>query len=489
MAGGTALALQTVVLGAISTVLYQRFTESIDFGVFAQAWTEIGHGNLDPTNTLQGLPYVRDHFELLMWPVALLEPVVRSPLVLLYLQALAIGGCGMVVHWWTVSLLESRAATAGRPTGGEATVIATVVLGLLLVDPLAYEVAALDFHFEALAACFALLGAFALWRGRRWQGASWLGLCLLCGDVAALLVVGVGVSAVLASRSTRRTGAYVVLAGLGWLALVTALHANQGSQTTTGYAYLAGRQVLPAGMAGATALLGGLAGHPGRALSLLWSRRGALFAYLRPGGVVGLVTPWGVGASVLTLVASALFNSPIFVEEAFQNFPAVPFVTLGTATVLVALASSRRPAARRVAPLVGLGLLVLAASSAVGQLPDVADHGAAGQVVTAGPARALRAVLVRTPPTDAVVASLPVVGRFAQRPVVRWFDPAHPRVLRRPTVVVLAEGYAPQVAPPVADRAAVTVLVHHGGRVLVHRDGIVAVRWQPSPHRRSVVLP
>jgi len=77
-------------------------------------------------------------------------------------------------------------------------------------------------------------------------------MTLLCGDVAALYVVGIGLSALVAGPTTRRHGLLAIAAGGAWLAMISAIGANLGSSVND-YAYLAGRTTLPA--AGGLALV------------------------------------------------------------------------------------------------------------------------------------------------------------------------------------------------------------------------------------------
>ena len=103
--------LQTVGLVGVSTLFYNRFMESVDFGIFAQAFVLIGRGNLNPENTLKHGSFLTSHFELIMWPLSLLSWVTPGGLGLLWIQALALGGCGLVVVAWSARLLEARGLT------------------------------------------------------------------------------------------------------------------------------------------------------------------------------------------------------------------------------------------------------------------------------------------------------------------------------------------------------------------------------------------
>ncbi|MGH9070520.1 MAG: hypothetical protein ACRDX8_04990 [Acidimicrobiales bacterium] len=75
-----------------TTVKYNHFNETIDFGFFNQAWFLIAHGDLNPMSSVMGFGYIQDHFQLVMWPLALLWYVyphgvtlVRAPVVVFVL--------------------------------------------------------------------------------------------------------------------------------------------------------------------------------------------------------------------------------------------------------------------------------------------------------------------------------------------------------------------------------------------------------------------
>jgi len=483
--------LQLVILLGLSADIYHRFTLGIDFGIFTQAWSQIGTGNLNPTSTIDNIPYLSSHFELIMWPLAVLYPFTRSPFVLLVVQDVAIVGTNVTVFAWVVSLLR-RSSVPVRWTA----VLAPVTLLLLAINPLVYATAGADFHFEPLATWFVVLAAVDLWSGRVRRAWVWAGLCLLCGDVGGLYVLGLGLTGVVAARGHRRQALGLLGAGAAWILLISALGDNVGSDVSTGYAYLAGRAVLPAGARGALLLAGGVLGHPQRLWHLLSTRWRAMFAYLKPGGVVGFFTPWGFGVPLVVLLSAGLQQNQLFLNQAFQNFVVYPFVTFGTVWLVVVVRRSPRRVATGAAVVLTALAVLSAGRIAVQQLPTVLDNNASSGIVHADQAAALRATLAATPPGAEVVASVPIIGRFAQRRYVYTaVDPApggaRPIPVRAGTVVVVLDTRnAPQLLPGPQVTAVADYLEHHlGATVLVDRSGVLALVWHPMPDTRVLQLP
>src|SRR5207248_6135779 len=132
----------------------------------------------------------------------------------------------------------------------------------LLVSPDIYETATYDFHLQPLATLFLLLAARDLWSGRSRRTWLWAAFALLTGEVAGTYLAGLGLSAGLAGRDTRRQGLALAGVGVAWVGLVSALGASQGSNLAGGYGYLAGRTSFPPGIGFAYILLG-VVRHPG----------------------------------------------------------------------------------------------------------------------------------------------------------------------------------------------------------------------------------
>lgn len=392
--------------------LWSRFALSSDFALYDQAWQRIAAGHLSPYSTVYpynyphyGYPFIANHFELAMWPLALLHLVSPSSFTLLVVQDLALAGVVFVTYSWCVDMLARRWASPSWPQA----CIALVVLAALVANPFIYETASFDFHLQALATLSLVLAARDLWNGRHRRGVLFATATLSFGVPVSLYVVGVGV-AVATMKNHRRTGLLVAGIGLVWLGVIGSLHMDIGSHLGSHYGYLIGRP--GAHNLSALALGVGLLHHPGPALHVLAARLHQIYSFVASGGAFGLASPWGAAMAATVLVPNALNSNPAFISDtaAFQSLAAVPFVAVGSVAVGLWLSRSR----------LGRPLSILVTALACAQVGLVAVSILPGlraqwPVMGADDARALGGAKAHIPVSAEVIASLQVIGRFAAR--------------------------------------------------------------------------
>jgi len=492
------LAAQLVGLGIYSTYLFHRFDLTDDFATYAQAWWLIGHGHLDPVNTIQApsAPFWQSHFELAMWPLALIGRVWPHPVQLLWLQDAALVATEWIVLVWVAALSRARAGRARTAVG-----IAT--LCFVVVNPWWYLTASFDVHFETLGLPFVLWSAYSLWKGRARTSLVVALVGLTFGDVTALALICVGVAGV-ASPTVRRTvgwrvPAALAVASVGWVVLITALGANQSSGLVTNYGYLVG--AAPRATAGWVATH--LVLHPGHALHVLGHRLPGIGRVVASAGLLGVATPGGLAVSLGTLVPAALNVNPAFLTPAiaFQTVAVIPFVMVGTVMVLLRIggpAPARVPAPPvtvrsrwRVTLALALGVAVVVLSL-VQSLPLFSTLRSAWWRVDAPAAATLRSALPLVPPGDEVIASQGVIGRFGPR---TWVYPllvapqAFP-VHTRQVAVVVAPSQGIEPLPASLARSDVSALVDDMHARVVARDhGVTVLVWTAPPAARVIVLP
>lgn len=482
VAGAVVMGLWFIGLVVYSTTIYHHDFLGEDFATYNQAWTLIGQGHLNPYDTIYHFPFIKNDFELIIWPLALVHLVYPGSVALLWIQDLAVAGSGFVVFLWIVDYLERR-TVPWWPAAG----VASVVLAVLVASPGAYQILYFDFHMEPISTVFVLLAGRDLWSGRHRRAWIWVVMVLACGTFAAITLVGLGISALLAGRETRRQGALVVAAAICWLAVVSVLGASAGSGIDT-YAHLVGRRTL-SGPTGIAILVSGLLLHPTRVIDQLHERLTSMYVLLKQFGVVGLASAWGFGVPVVVMVTNALSANTALINQAFQNAAVYPFVLLGTVMVLVWTAQ-RFQYGWIPAIAVALVVTVQALSYGVGLAPANVRFGISqvGEV----PAIQIRRALALTPADAEVISTIGIMGRFCSRPHCYWFYPngSFP-VLSREVVFVFDPAAEDPI--PVADagddiRAIAFVRNRLHARTLVDSDGITALAWRPPAGTTRVHL-
>ncbi len=172
-------------------MLYAHFDLSEDFAHNAQAWFLIGHGDLSPLDTVRipTTPFWRDHFDLIVWPLSLLELVEGSPFSLLVVQDLALVAAEVVTVFWVVGVCSEHLEQGWPRTGA-----ALAATALLVADPWWYEAASFDVHLPPLGLFLVMLTAYPLWCGRYRRAVTAAALCVLFGAVVVELVVFVALA-------------------------------------------------------------------------------------------------------------------------------------------------------------------------------------------------------------------------------------------------------------------------------------------------------
>ncbi len=501
------LGLELVLFVAVSTFRYHRFDLYTDFGTYAQAFSVIAHGNLDPFDTFQTYPFWQNHFELAMWPIGLLGSVWPHPIVLLWLQDIAVVATELVALLWIGRICAER-------VGARRQQVALVALVATVANAWWWEATIFDVHFEAFGMPFALLSAYALWRGhyRTAWAAALVGL--LFGDVVALSILFVGVAGLLSAR-VRSAGrgvwhaAGLAALGVAWLVLVTALHGNRGSAVPLYYGWI----VHEPPNASSWAVFGALATHPSADLHVLRTQAGAMWRVVATGGALGLLTPWGLLQAIAVLVPVALnVNGPFWLlpAGAFQTVTAVPFVLVGTVMVLAWVGTGqpewprlrsghgrRQPATWRgpAAWVLGAAALALALTQSLPLWDQLASGWDTPSILSSvsGPAAAqLRAVQANLPAGAELVVSGGVVGRFTDRQAVYPVEPApqNPIPITSGTVVFVLTDQGEEGVTSSGEQADVAYVAHQlGATTLVHKNGVTALVWHPSRGTPPLVLP
>jgi hypothetical protein len=497
--------LQFVGLILYSWYLYRRFDLLEDFAHNAQAWYLIGHGRLLPVDTIRlpSTPFLRDHFDLVMWPLSLLHYLSGSPFWLLVVQDVAVAVAELITLRWVWSLLTTHLDRHRTAAG-------LLALVVLLANAWWYETVSFDVHLTPLGLPLLVLVGYWLWT-RHWTRAAVAAAgCVLFGAVVTELLVFVGIGSLIALVVSRpRPGrgmitalAIAVVAGI-WVLTVTGAGANQASNLASQYSYL----VADNGHAGTLALLSGVFRHPVRALHMLSHRAHAMVRPLITSGVAGVLSPIGLLVAVGTLVPAGLAMSASFssVNDSFQTLAVVPFVLVGDVMVFLWLgrrfgaASAGAPeSAIAAAPkrlnrsAVIWALACLLAVTAVVQDARLLVHlRQTWWTVTPSGSAALLVGLDHAPATDEVVSSNGVIGRFSQRQYAYPLQLSPQTIPVKTGTVVLVIATAGNEA---LTRAQVAVDLRFA-RARLHAQplstgrGVATFVWRVPPGQKSVTFP
>jgi hypothetical protein len=487
-------ALQFLGMAWWSEVLWSRFSLTTDAANYLQQFFLVSHGHLNAFGTIQFQPAISDHFSLAIWPLSFFDLVWPHGLNFLWLQDAGLVAAEAVAFAWMRRIVRTHVPMVPPR---RALVVLSCGLAVLVLNPWTYWSMSFDIHMEPLALPFIVAAAYDFSGHRTARAWVWIGLLLLFGDVAGTWVVGLGLSALAAAYFDRgrhhvRTAALLAAVGVGWLALIGALGDNASSLLAGLYGYVIG----PAGAPPTAhitvgAIIKGMLQHPQRALGVLWSHRANMVANLAPAGIVGIFCPWTIGVPLVVLAvnnSTGSFGNDVFSIPGFQSAPIYIFGAVGVVSLFCWLATRPIWARRWVFRSAAALLVANAAAWGIIWIPQV---GAAWLRVSPAGAALLTRISDQIAPSDEVVGSQGIIGRFAARSdVVSLQFAGRVRVSGR-VVWFIFDSSSGIESEPVNDTLASVdeaagrlhaTLMDHGG-------GIWAFRWERPGDVSSVTFP
>jgi uncharacterized membrane protein len=419
-----AFGLMALALLVTSAAEYSRYSLTQDFAAVHQAAHQIAHGDFNPRDSVDGLAhYWQVHFELYMWPLAILLAVFRTPFVLLLFQ----DACGFLACLITFRWMATMLYASPRPIPYRRLLLLSCLV-VLATNPWFYWSYAFDFHTEPVVVASLVWAAYAFYLGKVRWGLAMCAAVLMGGDVASTYLVGLGASLVLAMRGRRWLGLVVAACGIIWLQFVHVIGSGLQSQFNTTYGYLVygffpgyEQQNLP--RLTVADLLGGIFNHPMYVLFTLGDKARDIYANLAPTGLIGVLSPWAFGISALVIAENDLAYAYAYSQPIFQNMPLYIFGVAGFAWMLALLA---RSGLARVAAVLAVVAVVDNLGWAGVWMPALWPHWIRTPAATA---LAFTRIKRQIAPTDEVVATQGLVGRFADRASIYsvWYTRRVPR--------------------------------------------------------------
>ncbi len=493
IAGCVLLIIQYVVLLAWSYTLYSHFSLTQDFATYQQGWWLIAHGVMDPYSSIQHFFYWQNDAQFIMWPLAVLYLIWQHAITLLFIQDTATVLSGALVMVWLMEVIELRIEE-----GSIASSYRTLALfGLLfiLLNPWIYLANSFDYHLEAVSTLLAILTAHSLWK--RSKGVYiWAIITILSSGLGATYIVAIGIIALIYNRRssgmTRYAGIILICLAAVWLATMSALGGTKGA-ALGGYSYLVSGAYSQGSLhtqnVHVLQVIIGIAIHPLRAISMLWSHRVDILANIGPAGYIGILSPWAL-VGVLVLMESGLQSYMTFVVPGFQNPAVYLFTALGTTLVLLKLATRLESAEKRIAMTTTFSVAAILLANSIGWAVTWLPSAPRSFLDTSSSAAAVLSNARDRIPTNAeVVSSLGVVGRFSER---RWiysmlYDGGKFPVRTFPVYFVIAPSQGIELQSSANARATVGYLATRlHANLILHGHGIWVFRWQP-PHGATEV--
>lgn len=405
----TPFVVQWLALGIFSTIQASRFALTHDFALYWQAVWLIAHGHLNPYSTVAGFPYLDNHFELIMWPVALLYWIWPHASLLLYVQDTALIGAEWLAWQWIRSMVTVSSLNVRFQS-----VLLGLGVGLLVLNPWMYWAAAFDFHSESIIALTITGAAFAVYRRNPRALVIWAALTLLCGDVAAVALFAVGLTALW--RRQWKTALALCIGSLVWLEVITAVHGNQGSNLASLYGYLAYTHTTSSSLSlrhfSMLDVLLLLLQHPLNGLNQLGKHWANLYANAAPSGLLGLASLWSLPLYMATVVVANLSAPYDFGIPGFQNVIIYTLLTIGTMHVLIYIARHSKIKALTIYTVSGVLFLNSLAWTGI-WMTHLPRHWIR---VPASTAKSLQVGYSLIPHNAEVISNTAIMGRFAGRP-------------------------------------------------------------------------
>ena len=412
--GLVALVVQLLGFLVFSQVQAWHFNLEQDYSQFGQAWYLAAHLDFSSVVTIKSRPFYMDHGDFFLYALVPLWYLWPHAVTLMWVQDIfAVLAEAIALIWIHESIYESY---KGRNFSTDLRMLSGFGTSLLVLNPFVFWAVANDFHTEIFATAFLVLAARSFSQKKRiaWL---WVAGVILNGNVSASYLLGLTISMLLVGRSYWRAALMTAAVALASTEVATLIHADQGS-SFRGYSYLVARGDSAPTSTSQVAQL--ILKNPIAALNNLIGYRLAAFVTISIPGLLGLMSPWALGVTVVC-IAEAGFNAwPILTPSyAFQNFALFIFLPIGSVMVANKLLRSTKLWLRRSLQF----LIALQMTWTFGWFliwaPETPHRWIS---IPQTSARELSRAHELIPQGDQVIASQGVVGGFSLRKYVYMFE-------------------------------------------------------------------
>ena len=474
--GAGLILLQLAIFLIFSEWQAQHYNLEQDYAQFGQAWYLFAHFDFQSVVTIKTRPFYRDHGDFFFYLLTPLWYIWPHTVTLMWVQDVFATIAEIAALRWMHEHLHRTRATDSDPNS--TTLIAVLGGCLLVFNPMIFWAIANDFHTEIFAVAFLVLAAraFYLEKPIAWL---WVFGVILNGNVSASYLVGIALSMVLAGRKYWKYAIGVLAVAGVSTEIATLIGADEGS-SFRGYQYLNGvNGTAPTSTAEVLKLL---IKHPFQALGNLFNDRLAGFALVSVSGLLGVISPWALGITLVCFVEAGFSAWPILTPSyAFQNFAILIFVPIGTVMALVPLMVCMKSWVKKAA----LGFIALELLWVFGWFAVWAPETPNRWVtIPTKSSVVLRQAESLIPEADEVVASQGIVGAFSLRKYIYMFDletNSGKKIIPLDTKTVwmlVTPNLGIELQTPESAYKMISKLqTLEGMDTVIHREGVYLLKW------------
>ena len=191
--------------GLISILKYNSFSyDDFDLAIQAQPLYNILHGSIQ--SSILGVPFLGNHLQLILFLIAPIYAIFRSPVTLLLLQTVALGLSGYPIYLIAKEQLPRR--------------FSLILLFSYLFYPSLGYVNLFEFHPTAFATLFISLALYCIYKNKIGPFFMFVMLSLLCQENTSLVILAIGIYLLIIRKPFKWWFITIVIGGIWfWVAV------------------------------------------------------------------------------------------------------------------------------------------------------------------------------------------------------------------------------------------------------------------------------